>query len=136
MTVRFSVILAAGVLAAMQFSTQSAVSATNNYVCAISEVQECKLNESCRRITPQQINLAPIVTLDIKKKEMASLTLLEKGRSEAIEGLIKTDKHIFMHGHQDEETWSAVVSLESGTFTGAISTVEAGFPFFGHCAPN
>ena len=133
---RFSVLFAAGIIAATQLTSQGAVAAPNNYICAISEVQECKMNANCRRITPQEINLAPIVTLDIKKKELASLSLLEKERSEAIEGIKATDDHVFMHGLQDEETWSAVISRKDGVFTGSISTVEAGFAFFGHCAPN
>ena len=94
------------------------------------------MNGNCRRITPQAINLAPIMTLDIKKKELASLSLLEKERTETIEGIKATDDHVFLHGLQDEETWSAVISRKTGALTGAISTVEAGFAFFGHCAPN
>ena len=137
MTVRITGLFAAGVIAAMQFTSPGAhAAAPNNYVCAISEVQECRMNGSCRRIPPQTINLAPIMTLDIKKKELASLSLLEKERTEAIEGLKATDDHVFMHGLQDEETWSAVISRKNGSFTGSISTLEAGFAFFGHCAPN
>lgn len=94
------------------------------------------MNGNCRRVTPQSVNLAPIMTLDIEKKELASLSLLEKERTEAIEGIESTDDHIFLHGLQDEETWSAVISRKDGTLTGTISTIEAGFAFFGHCAPN
>lgn len=111
-------------------------SATNNYICAINEVEECRLNEACKRAMPGDVNLAPIVTLDIANKELVSASMTDKGRKEKIEGVKTTDKHVFLHGRQDEETWSAVISTESGVMTGSISAVGAAYVLFGNCAPQ
>jgi hypothetical protein len=120
----------------MQAWTQSAVSATNTYICTINEVEECRVNEACKRATPEDVNLAPIMVLDIAKKELVSASMTDKGRKETIEGLKVTDKHIFLHGLQDEEAWSTVISLESGVLTGSISAVGTVFVLFGNCAPK
>jgi hypothetical protein len=135
--VRYSLLVSIGLFALMQAWTQSAVSATNNYICAINEVEECRLNnKACKRATPEDVNLAPIMVLDIAKKELVSASMTDKGRKETIEGLKVTDKHVFLHGFQDEDTWSAVISLESGTLTGSISSVATVFVLFGYCAPK
>ena len=66
----------------------------------------------------------------------ARTTMTDKGRKETIEGVKVTDKHVFLHGRQDEEAWSAVISLESGVLTGSISAVGTVFVLFGNCAPK
>lgn len=133
---RHSLLVITGLFALMQAWTQSAISATNTYICAINEVEECRLNEACKRATPEDVNLAPIMVLDIAKKELVSASMTDKGRKETIEGLKVTDKHIFLHGLQDEEAWSTVISLESGVLTGSISAVGTVFVLFGNCAPK
>jgi len=133
---RYSLLVSIGLFALMQAWTQSAVSATNNYICAINEVEECRSNEACKRAAPEDVNLAPIMVLDIAKKELVSASITDKGRKETIEGLKVTDKHVFLHGVQDEDTWSAVLSLESGVLTGSISSVGTVFVLFGNCAPK
>lgn len=108
--------------------------AANAYFCAISEVYECLAVTGCKRVTPKDINMSALLALDIDKKELSSAGLGEPSRSEDIEGVVATDKVIFLHGTQDEETWNATISLENGTLTGGITSETSSFSLFGTCA--
>ena len=62
-----------------------------------------------------------------------NLAIGENGETEDIEGISSTDKAIFLHGQQDQETWNATISLEDGSLTGGISSTPSSFALFGHC---
>jgi hypothetical protein len=74
--------------------------------------------------------------LDVDKKQLSSATIGEPSRAEDIEGVSVTDKAIFLYGTQDQETWNASISLESGALSGGITSGPSSFAFFGNCTPK
>jgi hypothetical protein len=103
------------------------------YICAITEVFECEDVKGCTEVSTNTINLAELVVLDPDKKTMTGVSLNETAQSEDIEGVTVTDKHIFLYGHQDVESWNATISLANGALTGGISSDTSAFALFGHC---
>ncbi|MGB6345779.1 MAG: hypothetical protein WBF40_00295, partial [Methyloceanibacter sp.] len=79
------------------------------------------------------INLSEFIVIDIDKKQLSETAIGEDGQTEDIEGLTVTDKAIFLHGTQDQETWNMSVSLENGAMTGGITSGTSSFAVFGHC---
>ncbi len=104
-----------------------------SYLCAIGKVFECEAMTGCKETTAATVNLANFIVLDTDKKTLTGAALNKPAESEDVEGMVVTDKRIFLHGHQDEETWNATVSLEDGTLTGGISSQPSSFALFGHC---
>ena len=104
-----------------------------SYICAITEVYECEDVTGCKEVSTNTVNLAELMVLDTEKKTLTGASLNEKAQSEEIEGLAITDKHIFLHGHQDEESWNTTISLEDGALTGGIASGASSFALFGHC---
>jgi hypothetical protein len=105
----------------------------DSYICAVGEVYECEAVTGCRRVSTDTINLSEFIVVDVDKKQMTEVAVGENGETEDIEGLMATDKAIFLHGHQDQETWNATISLENGQLTGGISSGASSFALFGHC---
>ena len=104
-----------------------------SYICAVGEVYECEAVTGCKRVSTDTINLSEFILVDVDKKQLTELAIGENGETEDIEGLSRNDKAIFLHGHQDQETWNATFSLENGALTGGISSGPSSFALFGHC---
>ncbi len=107
--------------------------AASSYLCAISEVQECLALTGCKRVAPKDLNMSSLVALDIDKNELSSAALGEPSRSEDIEGVVATDKAIYLYGTQDAATWNATISLENGALAGGITSGSSSFALFGNC---
>jgi hypothetical protein len=90
----------------------------------------------CKRVELKQINLSAFMVLDVDKKLMTSAAIGEAPRSEDIEGLTATDKALYLYGTQDQETWNATVSLQTGALAGGITSGASSFAFFGNCTPK
>jgi hypothetical protein len=110
-----------------------AAASAETYICAIGEVFECEPVAGCKETTATAINLSNFIVLDTDKKTLTGAALNKAGESEDVEGMEITEKHIFLHGHQDEETWNATVSLEDGVLAGGITSQPSSFALFGHC---
>ena len=105
----------------------------NSYICAVGEVYECEAVTGCKCVSTDTINLSEFIVVDVDKKQLTESAINENGETEDVEGITATDKAIFMHGQQDQETWNATISLEDGSFTGAITSSPSSFAVFGHC---
>jgi hypothetical protein len=114
-------------------ATGALAAASGAYLCAIGEVYECEAVTGCKRVSTDTINLSEFIVVDVDKKQMTEVAIGENGETEDIEGLSSNDKAIFLHGHQDQETWNAAISLETGALTGGISSGPSSFALFGHC---
>jgi hypothetical protein len=110
--------------------------AASSYLCAISEAYECMAVTGCKRAALEDINLSPLILVDLDKKQLTSVTMGDPARTEDIEGVSATDKAVFLHGTQGEGTWNAIVSLENGALTGGISIGTSSFSIFGNCTPK
>ncbi len=125
-----STIMLASLLPSVSFA------GAGSQICAISEVYECLALEGCKRVPLKLVNLSAFMTLDVDKKTLTSATPGEAERSEDVEGLTVTDKAIYLHGTQDEETWNATIELKNGAFTGGITSGTSSFALFGTCTPK
>jgi len=104
-----------------------------SYICAVSEVYECVAVEGCKRVSTDAINLAELIVLDTDKKTLTGASLNETPQSEDIEGLEETEKNIFLHGHQGDDSWNATISLANGAMSGGIASGPSSFALFGNC---
>jgi hypothetical protein len=110
-----------------------AAPAEGSYICAIAEVYECQPVTGCERAAVATINLSEFIVVDTDKKTLTGASLGKPAQTEDAEGVVVTDKNIFLYGNQDVETWNATVSLENGNLTGGISSGDSSFALFGHC---
>jgi hypothetical protein len=111
----------------------ASAAASGSYICAIGEVYECEAVNGCKRVSTDTINLSEFIIVDVDKKQLTEAAIGENGETEDIEGLSSDDKNIFLYGTQGKETWNATISLENGSFTGAISDAPSSFALFGSC---
>ena len=105
-------------------------------ICSISEAQACVPFEGCKRVPPRELNVPTMMRVDLAKREMASASMLDKGRKETIEGVKEMETAYYMHGQQEERSWSAAVSKQDGVLSVNISGVGESFVLFGQCANN
>jgi hypothetical protein len=129
---RHSILGAAALIAGLCALTATA-SAEGSYICAIGEVYECQPVIGCKEVSTDTINLSEFIVVDTDKKTLTGASLGETPQTEDAEGVVVTDKNIFLYGNQDVETWHATVSLENGNLTGGISSGDSSFALFGHC---
>jgi hypothetical protein len=125
--------LIAGLCALPVAASVAHAAASGSYLCAVGEVYECEAVAGCKRVSTDTINLSEFILVDLDKKQMTEVAIGENGESEDVEGISSNDKAIFLHGQQDQETWNATISLESGQLTGGISSGPSSFALFGHC---
>ena len=130
--VRFPIAIVCGAVAVLGLCPAPAVAA-DSYICGISEVFECLALKGCNEVSPQTINMSPLIALDIDKKQLSSAAMGGAARSEDIEGVSTTDKAIFLYGSQDQNSWNATISLETGALTGGVTSGTSSFAMFGSC---
>lgn len=111
----------------------AASAASGSYICAFADVYECENVTGCHRGHLQDINLPEFIVLDLDKKQMSGAAIGHTNRTEDIEGMVSDDKHIHIHGMQDEETWNATIVLETGALAGGITSGTSSFAVFGNC---
>jgi hypothetical protein len=68
---RLSKFTPCALLASLYFVPAQAVAAPA-YACSVAEIFECTPVAGCQRISAQQANLPPFVTLNVKKKQLFS----------------------------------------------------------------
>ncbi|MGV1014732.1 MAG: hypothetical protein ACOYB4_07155 [Methyloceanibacter sp.] len=126
-------ISAAFLLASACLLPVTASAATGSYICAFSDVYECETVTGCKRASLNAINIPEFIVIDLDKKQLTGASIGNNHRTEDIEGMTSDDKHIFLHGQQDEETWNATITLETGALSGGITSGLSSFAVFGNC---
>ena len=114
----------------------AASAATGSYMCAFTDVYECETVTGSQRASLHAINIPEFIVIDLDKKQLTGASVSDAHRTEDIEGMTSTDKLIFLHGTQDEETWNATVTLETGALAGGITSGSSSFAVFGNCTPK
>jgi hypothetical protein len=114
----------------------AASAASGAYLCAISEAFECQAVTGCKQDELKSINMPAFWAIDVDKKMMTSAVIGETPRSEDVEGLFATDKALYLYGTQNQDTWNATISLQTGALAGGITSGESSFAFFGNCTPK
>lgn len=102
------------------------------YACAVAEVFECTAVAGCKRVSPRQANLPPMVTLNVKEKKLFS-GLFGGDALFAAGDIHEDEKVLILRGRHGLQTWTAVVDKNSGDMSGSISQLGRTFAQFGHC---
>ncbi len=113
--------------------------AEQSYLCAINEIYECVSIAGCKRVSPKDANLGGIMVLDVEKKQVRLAPLGGRPRTDEIESITVTDDAILLYGTGTriaDRTWSAVIALKTGNFSGGISTLRSSFTWSGTCSTN
>jgi hypothetical protein len=114
----------------------AAAAATGSYMCAFTDAYECETVTGCQRASLDAVNIPEFIVIDLDKKQMTGASMADTNRTEDIEGMTSTDKLIHAHGTQDEETWHATITLETGALVGGITSGQSSFAVFGNCMPK
>jgi hypothetical protein len=131
---RFSKFTPFALLAALCVVPMPAVAAPA-YACSVAEVFECTAIAGCQRVTAQQANLPPLVTLNVKEKRLFSGLFGGEGLFDPGD-VYEDDSVLILHGRKGLLTWTAVVAKDTGALSGSISQLGRSFAQFGHCTPN
>ena len=131
-----NLIVAAFLIAAICLAPAASRAASGTYLCAIQEVYECHALGGCKETDNDAMNLSDFITLDLDKKQLTSAGVSGPTRTEDIEGITITDKAIFLYGTQDQDTWNATLTLETGDLVGGIASGKSSFALFGACTPK
>ena len=106
--------------------------ATPKHACAVHEVFERTAVSGCKRITHETADIPPMLTLNVKEKNLFSElfgggALLEQGDG------YDDEKVLIMRGRKGLQTWSALVEKPSGKMSGTIAQAGRTFTQFGTC---
>jgi hypothetical protein len=98
----------------------------------VHEVFECIAVSGCKRITHETAGIPPMLTLNVKEKNLFSGlfgggALLEKCN------VYDDEKVLIMGGRKGLQIWSAVVEKPSGNMSGTIAQAGRAFTQFGTC---
>src|SRR5262245_29589074 len=111
------------------------VSAAPAYACSIAEIFECTPVAGCQRVSAQQANLPPFVTLNVRERRLFSGLFGGEGLfdlGDAYEG----ENVIILHGRYAQLTWTAVVVKHTGPTSMSIANLGRTYAEFGQCTPN
>ena len=106
--------------------------ATPKHACAVHEVFECTAISGCKRITHETADIPPMLTLNVKEKNLFSGlfgggALLEQGDG------YDDEKVLIMRGRKGLQTWSAVVEKPPAKMSGTIAQAGRALTQFGTC---
>ena len=107
-------------------------SASPAFECQLSKVFECTADAGCTKTTAQDRDLPATVTLDVKQKNLFSGLFGGEGMLESGD-VYEDDKVLILHGRRALQTWTAVVSKETGAYSGSVSQLGKTFAEFGTC---
>jgi len=102
------------------------------YDCQLTEVYECTAAAGCTKTTAADRNLPPMVTLNVKQKNLFSGLFGGQGFLESGD-VYEDDKVLIVHGRRALQTWTAVVSKDTGAYSGSVSQLGKTFAEFGTC---
>lgn len=105
------------------------------YACAVAEVFECTAVAGCKRVPGSQADLPPMVTLNVKERKLFSGLFGGDGLL-ASGDVYQDEKVLILHGRQALQTWTAVVSKDTGAMSGSVSQLGKTYAQFGHCTHN
>jgi hypothetical protein len=121
-------------LAGLYFVPMPAV-ADPAYACSVAEIFECTAVAGCQRVSAQQANLPPFVTLNVKEKKLFSGLFGGEGLFNP--GDVYEDPQVLiLHGRHGLLTWTAVVAKDTGQMSMSIANLGRTYAQFGSCTPQ
>jgi hypothetical protein len=105
------------------------------YACSVAEIFECTAIAGCQRVSAQQANLPPFVTLNVKEKRLFSGLFGGEGLFNT--GDVYEDPRVLiLHGRHGLLTWTAVVAKDTGQMSMSIANLGRTYAQFGSCTPQ
>ena len=105
------------------------------FACSVAEIFECTAIAGCQRVSAQQANLPPFVTLNVKEKRLFSGLFGGQGLFD--QGDVYEDpKVLILHGRYGLLTWTAVVAKDTGQMSMSIANLGRTYAQFGSCTPQ
>jgi len=96
-------------------------SAAPAYACSIAEIFECTPVAGCQRVSAQQANLPPFVTLNVRERRLFSGLFGGEGLFDPGDAY-EDENVIILHGRHALLTWTAVVAKDTGQMSMSIKT--------------
>ena len=118
------------ILAALCFAPTEAPAAPG-IACQLAEVFACT-SAGCKKSSPQENNLPPAVTLNVKEKNLFSGLFGGEGILHSGD-VYEDEKVLILHGRRALQTWTAVVDKTTGAYSGSVSQIGQSFTQFGTC---
>ena len=105
------------------------------YACSLAEIFECTPVAGCQRVSAEQANLPPFVTLNVRQKTLFSGLFGGQGLFEPGDAY-EDENVLILHGRHQLLTWTAVVAENTGQMSMSIANLGRTYAEFGQCAPN
>jgi hypothetical protein len=121
-------------LAAFAFVPKPAI-ADPAYSCSVAEIFECTAVAGCQRVSAQQANLPPFVTLNVREKRLFSGLFGGEGLFNPGD-VYEDPKVLILHGRHGLLTWNAVVAKDTGQMSMSIANLGKTYAQFGSCTPQ
>ena len=107
-----------------------------DFACSVAEIFECTPISGCQRVSAQQANLPPFVTLNVKEKRLFS-GLFGGGQGLFEPGEVYEDENVLiLHGRHGLLTWTSVVAKDTGQMSMSIANLGKTYAQFGSCTPQ
>jgi hypothetical protein len=110
-------------------------SAAPAYACSVAEIFECTPIAGCQRVSAQQANLPPFVTLNVREKRLFSGLFGGEGLFDPGDAY-EDENVIILHGRHALLTWTAVVAKDTGQMSMSIANLGRTYAEFGTCTPQ
>lgn len=104
--------------------------------CAASQVVVCPEQEQCTRGLPETANLPRMFKIDLKGREVVSLTQSGDRRTSKILHLVKEDGVYVLQGAESGKGWTATVNESDGHLTITASSSGEAYVVYGICTSS
>lgn len=104
--------------------------------CSIVSSVDCEAYGDCHDVTPMELDLPPLFTIDLVAKEIRPAKGMVPDRTTQFSQMSVVDNALLIAAQDGETAWSAVISRETGRMSVAVSGIDHAIVLFGHCAPK
>ena len=111
-------------------------------LCSVIKVMECVPLEGCSQTTPEEIDLAQFLKVDVKEKRVGPARPIEGRKGSEIKQISQVGEKLIIQGAdagiegaREGVGWTAAISEETGRFVLTASGEEVAFVAFGACLP-
>ena len=110
------------------------------FICSISAVTECTLNDGCQNTTIDNVGMPQFLKVDAQHKTVTPAKPIEGKKPTSIERIERIEGKLILQGAEpgienvhDGLGWTAAISEENGKLIFTASGDEVAFVAFGAC---
>jgi hypothetical protein len=112
-------------------------------VCTVISVSECLMDQGCRDVSPEEVNLPRFLWINLDKKVIQSNRSGQDARTSTIESVKEVDNKLLLQGAEQglEEVrdgfgWTIAIMADTGEMVLTASGDLAAEVAFGVCTPQ